>query len=113
MSESSGIQIVALPAYTMTFRVFPSLPPDGYQLRLASFIGLLSVGYDRIMFSHGSIQCWRGRDTGLLNDLNASSPNRNITHISRNILPIMREAGVREEEINTLMVNNPCCYFKK
>jgi len=83
------------------------------KLRLASLMGLLSVGHDRIMLSHDSIQCWRGRDAGLLDDLNASSPNWDITHISRNILPTMREAGVSEEKINTLMVKNPCCYFKK
>ena len=83
------------------------------KLRLASLFGLLSVGYDRIMLSHDSIQCWRGRDTGVLDSMIAESPNWDTTHISRNILPTMREAGVSDEKINTLMVKNPCCYFKK
>ena len=83
------------------------------KLRLASLLGLLGVGYDRIMLSHDSIQCWRGRDTGALDSMIASSPNWDTTHISRNILPAMREAGVSEEKIDTLMVKNPCCYFKK
>ncbi|GMU47709.1 MAG: phosphotriesterase-related protein [Pseudomonadales bacterium] len=81
------------------------------KLRLASLMGLLSVGYDRIMLSHDTLQCWRGRDTGVLNGMIAASPNWNVAHISRNILPAMRKAGVSQETIDTLMVKNPCSYF--
>lgn len=83
------------------------------KLRLASLMGLLSVGYDRIMLSHDTLQCWRGRDTGVLNGMIAASPNWNVAHISRNILPAMRKAGVSQETIDTLMVSNPCSYFGK
>ena len=81
------------------------------KMRLASLLGLLSVGYDRIMMSHDSVECWRGRDTGALDGMIAASPNWNMAHISRNILPAMRKAGVSEEIIDTLMVNNPRSYF--
>jgi len=83
------------------------------KMRLASLMGLLSVGYDRIMMSHDSVECWRGRDTGALNGMIAASPNWNMAHISRNILPAMRKAGVTEDTIHTLMVNNPRSYFGK
>ena len=81
------------------------------KLRLASLLGLLSVGYDRIMLSHDSVECWRGRDSGALAGMIAASPNWNMTHISRNILPAMRKAGVPEEVIDTMMVKNPSSYF--
>ena len=74
-------------------------------------IGLLSVGYDRIMLSHDSVECWRGRDTGALDSMTAASPNWNMAHISRNILPALRKAGVSHAIIDTLMVNNPRSYF--
>lgn len=83
------------------------------KMRLASLLGLLSVGYDRIMLSHDSVECWRGRDTGALDGMIAASPNWNMTHISRNILPAMRKAGVSEETIETLMVKNPGSYFSE
>jgi phosphotriesterase-related protein len=63
------------------------------------------------MLSHDSVECWRGRDTGVLNGMIAASPNWNMAHISRNILPAMRKAGVSQETIDTLMVKNPCSYF--
>ena len=81
------------------------------KMRLASLLGLLSVGYDRIMLSHDSVECWRGRDTGVLAGMIAASPNWNMAHISRNILPAMRKAGVSEDVIETLMVKNPSSYF--
>ncbi|MBK8132546.1 MAG: phosphotriesterase [Gammaproteobacteria bacterium] len=81
------------------------------KLRLASLLGLLAVGYDRIMLSHDTLQCWRGRDTGVLDSMAAASPNWDVSHISRNILPAMRKAGVTDDKIDTLMVKNPCSYF--
>jgi phosphotriesterase-related protein len=81
------------------------------KMRLASLFGLLAVGFDRIMLSHDSVECWRGRDTGALDGMIAASPNWNMAHISRNILPTMRKAGVAEEAINKMMVSNPRSYF--
>ncbi len=81
------------------------------KMRLASLLGLLAVGYDRIMLSHDSVECWRGRDTGALAGMIAASPNWNMAHISRNILPAMRKAGVPEDTIDTLLVKNPRSYF--
>lgn len=81
------------------------------KMRLASLMGLLSVGHDRIMMSHDAVECWRGRDTGALDSMIKASPNWNFAHISRNILPTMRKAGVSEDKIDTLMVKNPRSYF--
>lgn len=81
------------------------------KLRLASLLGLLAVGYDRIMLSHDSVNCWRGRDTGVLDGMIAASPNWDMAHISRNILPAMRRAGVPDAIIDKMMVGNPRSYF--
>lgn len=81
------------------------------KMRLASLMGLLAVGYDRIMLSHDSVECWRGRDTGILDSMIASSPNWNMAHISRNILPQMRKMGVSQATIDKLMIDNPRSYF--
>jgi len=35
------------------------------------------------------------------------------THIFKNILPALRNAGVSEEKIQTLMVENPRNYFEQ
>ena len=40
-----------------------------------------------------------------------ASPNWNMAHISRNILPALRKAGVSQAIIDNLMVNNPRSYF--
>lgn len=83
------------------------------KMRMASLIGLLSVGFDRIMMSHDALHCWRGRDTGVLDGMKKGSPNWNFAHISRNILPAMRKAGVVDEQIQQLTTNNPLNYFKR
>ncbi len=83
------------------------------KMRLASLIGLLGVGYDRIMMSHDALHCMRGRPSNALQRMLAGSPNWNFAHISRNILPAMRKAGVPEDQIRILTVKNPFSYFKK
>jgi phosphotriesterase-related protein len=83
------------------------------KMRLASLIGLLGVGFDRIMLSHDAVHCWRGRNTGVLADMMKGSPNWNFTNISRNILPALRKAGVPDAKISTMTTNNPCNYFRK
>ena len=83
------------------------------KMRMASLIGLLGVGFDRIMLSHDALHCWRGRDTGVLDGMMKGSPNWNFSHISRNILPALRKSGVPDAQINTLTTNNPMNYFKK
>ncbi|MEQ1888142.1 MAG: hypothetical protein ABL951_03045 [Alphaproteobacteria bacterium] len=82
------------------------------KMRMASLIGLLGVGFDRIMMSHDAVQCWRGRNSGALANMIETSPNWNFAHISRNILPAMRKAGVPDSQINTLTTSNPLNYFK-
>jgi len=81
------------------------------KMRLASLIGLLAVGYDRIMLSHDHVNCWLGRVTKEWQAFMDKCPNWNYAHISRNILPALNKAGVSEGTIRTMTVDNPRSYF--
>jgi phosphotriesterase-related protein len=88
------------------------LQPD--RLRLASLIGLLGVGFEhQIVLSHDSVACILGRGLGLPPEIMETIKNWEPTHIFKNILPALRKAGVPEQKINTLMVDNPRRYFEQ
>ena len=83
------------------------------KLRMAGLIGLLGVGFDRIMLSHDAVHCLRGRAGSGFSAMLQGNPNWNYTHISRRILPALREAGVPEAQIQKLTTSNPRDYFRK
>lgn len=81
------------------------------KMRLASLIGLLAVGFDRIMLSHDHVSCWLGRMTDDWQKFMDACPNWSYSHISKNILPQLSKAGVSEGTIHTMTVGNPKSYF--
>jgi phosphotriesterase-related protein len=81
------------------------------KMRLASLIGLLAVGYDRIMLSHDFVGCWLGRVSKEWDAFMKACPNWSYSHILKNILPQLNKAGVSEGTIRTMTVDNPCAYF--
>jgi phosphotriesterase-related protein len=88
------------------------LHPD--RLRLAALIGLLGVGFEKqIVLSHDSVACWLGRGLDLTPEIEKGIRNWEPTHIFKNILPALRKAGISEEKIQTLMVENPRNYFER
>lgn len=88
------------------------LQPD--RLRLAALIGLLGIGFERqIVLSHDSVACVLGRGLGLSPEIMETIRNWEPTHIFKHILPALRNAGVPEEKINTMMVENPRRYFEQ
>jgi phosphotriesterase-related protein len=83
------------------------LHPD--RLRLAALIGLLGIGFaHRIVLSHDSVWCWRGRPLQIPPTL---LPNWNPTHVFKNIVPALRDAGVPEAKITAMLRDNPRRYF--
>lgn len=85
--------------------------PD--RLRMASLIGLLGVGFEKqIVLSHDSVACILGRGLGLPPEVMELIKNWKPTHIFKNILPKLREAGVPEQKINAMLVENPRRYFE-
>ncbi|PCI43309.1 MAG: hypothetical protein COB51_11700 [Moraxellaceae bacterium] len=47
-------------------------------------------------------------DQGLMEQF---APNWNYRHISKDVLPALLEAGVSQEQIDTMMVGNPATIF--
>ncbi len=76
--------------------------------RKACLIGLLGIGYaDRIVLSHDHISYWLGRTSFLPDAARVILPNWSYTHIFRNIIPELRQAGVAADSIDAMMVGNP------
>ncbi len=85
--------------------------PD--RLRIATLAGLLAIGYaDRIMLSHDAVGCFLGRPRVLTPEQQALRAKWNYTHIHREVLPLLREAGVRQETIDTILRDNPRRFFE-
>jgi phosphotriesterase-related protein len=85
--------------------------PD--RLRVATLAGLIAIGYaDRIMLSHDAVGCFLGRPRVLTPEMERLRAKWNYTHIHREILPLLREAGVREETITTMLRDNPRRFFE-
>ncbi|MGD0915878.1 MAG: phosphotriesterase-related protein [Thermodesulfobacteriota bacterium] len=68
------------------------------ELSKACVIGLISIGYEkRIMISHDYVWYFLGK----------TPINMNPSHIFKNIIPALKQAGVADEMISTIMVDNP------
>jgi len=82
------------------------LMPDS--LRKACIIGLLGIGYaNRIMLSHDYTR-FLGRPWDVPGSpLQQLFANWSYTHVFKNIIPALKEAGVSADKINTIMVENP------
>lgn len=81
--------------------------PD--RLREAALIGLLGVGYEKqIVLSHDTVWCSPGRPLPFSTDL---MPNWHPTHVFKRILPSLRDAGVPQSKIDTMLIGNPRDFF--
>lgn len=88
------------------------LHPD--RLRLAALIGLVGIGFEKqLVLSHDSVACWLGKG---LPDMDEKTrkliENWNPTHIFKHIVPALKEAGVAQRKIDTMMIENPRRYFE-
>jgi len=80
--------------------------PD--ELRKACLIALIGIGYaDRIMLSQDCWAYWLGRPYEFSDAAKPLLANWSYVHVFNNIIPALKEAGVSEDRINTLMVKNP------
>lgn len=83
------------------------LQPD--RLRTAALFGLLGIGFqNQIVLSHDSVWCWRGRPLPVASDY---QPKWDPRHLFKDILPTLREAGVSQSKIDTMLIDNPRRYF--
>ncbi len=82
------------------------------KLRLATVIGLCGIGYAKqIVLSHDSVGCFKGRALTLPPAQQHLIANWQPTHLFTNLIPKMREAGVSDEKIRTMLVENPRRWF--
>jgi phosphotriesterase-related protein len=83
--------------------------PD--EVRVKNVLKLAAAGHlERVLMSHDSIMCWLGRPVPYANSFEAMLdmlPEWRSTHIFKKILPMLREGGMSEREIETILVDNP------
>ena len=83
-------------------------------LRKACIIGLLGIGYaNRIMLSHDYSPYWLGRPTELPDFVKPLLANWSYAHVFKNIIPALKQAGVSDDKIDTMMVDNPRRLFAR
>lgn len=81
--------------------------------RVAAIAALCAQGYtDRIVLSHDAA-CYMDFFSGDAAQaaLAQAAPNWHFQHIHADVLPALRESGVTDEQITTMLVGNPRRYF--
>ena len=87
------------------------LAPD--EQRVASLLALLRKQQERgIVVSHDSVWCTRGQPFPLaLMEAASGSELFDPTHFHRNIIPRLLAGGASQEQIDTMLVDNPQRFF--
>jgi phosphotriesterase-related protein len=79
--------------------------------RVETIVALAGRGYaDRMVLAHDA-SCFIDYYGGSHHLVGQTMPNWNYLHIGNDVLPALRAAGVSEEQINQMMVDNPRRYF--
>jgi phosphotriesterase-related protein len=74
-------------------------------LRMKNLMELVAAGFrDQVVISQDYPVCLLGR-FGV--DLSRIAPNWGITHIFKSIIPRLKEMGLTDEDVKTLLVSNP------
>jgi phosphotriesterase-related protein len=83
------------------------------EMREAVLIGLLGLGYgDRILLSQDTVNYWLGRPFVIPEPLQPFLQNYHITHLFENVLPVLKKAGIREEQLESIFLDNPRRVFE-
>jgi phosphotriesterase-related protein len=80
--------------------------------RVATIVALAEQGYvDRMVLAHDA-SCYFDWFPGEAQAaLKQTLPNWNFRHIHSDVLPMLRERGVTDAQITTMLVDNPRRYF--
>jgi phosphotriesterase-related protein len=79
--------------------------------RVASLVKLIDAGAgDRVVVSHDTVWCWLGSFLPM-EKLPEMGINTDPLHFTNVIIPKLRKAGVTQEQIDTLLIENPRRYF--
>ncbi|MCC6850122.1 MAG: phosphotriesterase [Deltaproteobacteria bacterium] len=81
------------------------------EVRVENVLKLARAGFTRnILLSHDSISCWQGRPVPFANrheDVLAMLPDWRPTTILKKIVPQLRAGGLGDDDIATMLVDNP------
>jgi phosphotriesterase-related protein len=80
-----------------------------FEDRVATVAKLAALGYAEKMVLAHDASCYSDFYPEALRK--AALPRWHFTHISDDVLPALRELGVSEEQITTMLVDNPRAYF--
>ncbi|SHK05237.1 phosphotriesterase-related protein [Desulfatibacillum alkenivorans DSM 16219] len=76
--------------------------------RIPVMIELIKKGYaDKMMISHDFIITWLGRPLNLPEEALPLIANWHPSHLFKNIIPAFKEAGVTDDQINSIIKENP------
>ncbi|WP_026695726.1 phosphotriesterase family protein [Peribacillus kribbensis] len=85
-------------------------PPD--EERIKTLLALLEAGYeDQILLSHDSVNIWLGRPPVMPDQLAQIMQNWHPFHLFDNILPVLKEKGVTEEQLDKMTEKNSEALF--
>lgn len=78
-----------------------------------SIISLVKQGYaNRLMLSHDAIFVWLGRPFSIPDKLKPIYGTWHPTYIHKKLIPKMKAAGITDEQIKTILVDNPRRFFE-
>ena len=90
----------------MGLQVLAGCPMDSE--RIPCIMLLIGYGYeDRIMLSHDSICVWLGRLPEFPDFILPIFKNWHPSYIFRNIIPTLKNSGIKDEQIRNIIVGNP------
>jgi phosphotriesterase-related protein len=84
------------------------LPMAPEKLRIASFLGLTSVGYtDQLCISADAVAGWAGRREPGIIEQQDTHPDWTWSHIPKRVIPWLREAGLSDGTLDSILTDNP------
>ena len=79
-----------------------------FTINVKNVAELCKLGYaDKIMLSHDTVNVWLGRPIEVPERYLRAFANWRIDHISKDFIPALKKEGVTDEQIKTMMVDNP------
>jgi phosphotriesterase-related protein len=69
---------------------------------------LIGIGYaDKIMISHHKIVQWLGRFMNIPEEAPPFIADWHLTHLMRRIIPALKQGGVADKQMQTILADNP------
>jgi phosphotriesterase-related protein len=80
------------------------------EARVQSLARLVEAGHgEKIVVSHDCVCCWRGQP--LAGKALASNQALRPSHFGRTIVPMLKQAGLGDSDIDALLIDNPRAFF--